>query len=409
VPVPEANAVTWSAPDARGICTASLTPPGRVTLKGRRLRRAAAADPSRLVIMPSEWIRLLTTWLRPVAREGMRRRWAILLKEAGNNRVSHAHELLQLLLACGAVTVDERFERGQWHIREVEFHAPAGLRTTLGLPDPQEAATRWAATSGIQFSHPELAAAREALQDLPARTALTRLELLQALQRWHDDGHRSGTLRDFAYFARGATKAVSDAEWRWLAERVDLAGFGLAAHTPLLLVSAPLALRVGEHRFALSARPFLGLAPDTFVEAIGEGTIECWHLVENRTSFERLCREGRAATLWLPGYPPTWWREAVALLLALAPAPARIACDPDPAGIAIALAAGEVWQDAQLSWEPWRMDAALLASLPHRQPLTAHDRTRLTVLMDKALPSTLAELAQWMLEHGEKGEQEGFL
>ncbi len=142
------------------------------------------------------------------------------------------------------------------------------------------------------------------------------------------------------------------------------------------------------------------------------GTVSRWQLVENRTSFERVAknREPDAGVIWLPGFPPSWWREAVGRLLDLAPAPAHIACDPDPAGIAIALKAAELWQERGLAWQPWKMAAADLASLRVRKPLTEGDRQQLTTMQqDPALPATLAELLKWMLEQGEKGEQEGYL
>ena len=110
--------------------------------------------------------------------------------------------------------------------------------------------------------------------------------------------------------------------------------------------------------------------------------------------------------LWLPGYPPGWWRSAVAHLLALALAPAAIACDPDPDGIAIALQAARLWEDAGEPWSPWHMDAADLARLPARRPLTARDRELLEHLRGLPLPPALAGLAIAMMETGEKGEQE---
>lgn len=110
---------------------------------------------------------------------------------------------------------------------------------------------------------------------------------------------------------------------------------------------------------------------------------------------------------WRPG-PPDGIDTLPADWKALAPAPAEIACDPDPAGIAIALEAAMLWRQANLPWQAWRMEAARLAALPVRSPLNATDleilaRTR------PGLPAMLAELADWMAEHGEKGEQEGYL
>jgi hypothetical protein len=109
-------------------------------------------------------------------------------------------------------------------------------------------------------------------------------------------------------------------------------------------------------------------------------------------------------------FPPSWWREAIGHLLDVAPAPAQIACDPDPAGIAIALKAAELWRERKLDWQPWKMSAADLAALRVRKPLTDGDRLQLAALQQElALPDPLADLLEWMLEHGEKGEQEGYL
>ena len=56
------------------------------------------------------------------------------------------------------------------------------------------------------------------------------------------------------------------------------------------------------------------------------------------------------------------------------------------------------------------MDARDLAALPARKPLSDADRQRITALQaDSSLPPMLAELAEWMLAQGEKGEQEGYL
>ncbi|NJC89277.1 MAG: hypothetical protein FIB02_12225 [Desulfuromonas sp.] len=94
-------------------------------------------------------------------------------------------------------------------------------------------------------------------------------------------------------------------------------------------------------------------------------------------------------------------------LLAQCPATGVIACDPDPAGIEIALDVGQIWSSCNLSWEPWNMDSATLMALPKRKLLTEGDRARLNRLLPQKLPRLLQELADWMDEHGEKGEQEG--
>ena len=214
--------------------------------------------------------------------------------------------------------------------------------------------------------------------------------------------------------ARDDTKGVSEAEWNWLEQTLDLAEFRIERHTPLLLLSAPLTLSLPQGQLDLaSCADFAALTPAT-LQAVtaASGSISRWQLVENRTSFERVAkkREPDVGVIWLPGFPPSWWLNAVGHLLDLAPAPAHIACDPDPAGIAIALKAAEPWIKSSIEWLPWKMAAADLASLRVRKPLTEVDKLQLAALRQtSALPAPLVELLEWMLEHGEKGEQEGYL
>ena len=55
-------------------------------------------------------------------------------------------------------------------------------------------------------------------------------------------------------------------------------------------------------------------------------------------------------------------------------------------------------------------DRSDLAALRVRKPLTEGDKLQLAALQQEpALPAPLAELLEWMLERGEKGEQEGYL
>jgi hypothetical protein len=259
---------------------------------------------------------------------------------------------------------------------------------------------------------PQHAAARAALDELPPQTALDRQQLLRGLQRWHDEGRHRGqaTRRDFAWFARADTKKLSDTEWRWLAEIVDLAAFGIAAHAPLLLISANITLNGPAGPLALGALPgFIGLPPQA-VQATTriDHPPRLWRVVENRSAFEKAAaaRAADEAVLWLPGYPPGWWVDAVSHLLALAPAPLAIACDPDPDGIAIALQAARLWEQTAQAWSPWRMGAEELRGLAHRRPLGERDHALLASLRAQALPAELATLAEAMLELGEKGEQE---
>lgn len=53
------------------------------------------------------------------------------------------------------------------------------------------------------------------------------------------------------------------------------------------------------------------------------------------------------------------------------------------------------------------MSAAQLAALPRRRSLTEGYRHRLASVRQQALPDEpLLDLPDWMLDHGEKGEQE---
>jgi hypothetical protein len=236
--------------------------------------------------------------------------------------------------------------------------------------------------------------------------------LLVALADWTAE-KRFGTRRDFALFARGSTKAITGAEWSWLATALELETLGIARHAMTIDLRAPAALVTTTGRIELAAAPdFLSITASTVACAVEmEGSIEAWRLVENRTSFERVARAHgeRDAVVWLPGYPPNAWREALSRLVALRPAPALIACDPDPDGIRIAKTAGEVWTSQGLDWSPWRMDFQTLAALPSRKPLSVRDRAHIDALLTLSLPPALRDLADWMRRHGEKGEQEAYL
>jgi hypothetical protein len=379
----------------------------------RRRRRSVDGPRQAPDTLPAERREVLVRWLR----RGGNSRWQTLAGDAGHAAYPLAQALLEWLVQAGwAVVSEERRGQGWWPQR-VEIVDPGALRVALGLPDPQAARQAWERAGHTHFVHPELLAAAGTLAALPPARALRRLSLLEHLARWHAE-ERSGTRRDFAWFARGDTKSLSEAEWNWLAEHCDLAGFGISGHTPQLQLAAPLLLHVqragrSEGRIALDAADdWIGLTPATVAAMVrADGCPRCWRLIENRSSFERVARQ-RAfgdGVVWLPGFPPGWWRTAMARLLACAPAAADIACDPDPAGIAIALEAGRIWQAAGLEWQAPEMAAERLRNLPQRKPLTEGDRQQLARLRAAGLPPTLAGLAAALDELGEKGEQEGYL
>lgn len=378
----------------------------------QKRRRMSTGVPQPLEGLPAEWRELLTRW---VARGG-NSRWDTLRKDAGTNNVQRADALLAWLLRNGWAQVTEHWERGAWWSKQVELLNLPALRAALGLRDKDEEASRWAHIR-TELSAAELedtlAPLLLALDELPVPRALSRHDLLTALQCWRNK-QQSGTRRDFALSARGDTKAISSAEWDWMESIIDLAEFHIERHTPLMLVAAPLTLQLPQGKIDLAACPdFAALTPST----IGDirtifGAVKHWHLIENQTSFERMAkkRDADAGIVWLPGFPPSWWHEAMGHLLDLAPAPALLSCDPDPSGIAIALKASSLWNMRKLDWQPWKMSVIDLAALTARKSLSDTDRNQLSALQaDITLPPMLAELAAWMLEHGEKGEQEGYL
>lgn len=384
------------------------------TLRGRRQRRApgatgtAAADTRGIAAWPAPWRDLLIAWIDGAQK----RRWETLLALAGNAGFNLAHELLDALLRAGLIETDEARERGQWKIRQVSFLDPPALRAALGLPDVAALRAELEAQLATPPADPRLAPLWAELAEHPPARGLERAALLRKLDNWLAE-NRYGTRRDFALYARGGTKSVSSAEWQWLAALPTFTEFGIETHTPALWLRAPLTLHVHCNRIDLSAVPdLIGLSPATLKQLHGiEGDIGCWRLVENRTSFERVAREHGAAdgVIWLPGFAPGWWKDCVARLLDFKPAPAHIACDPDPAGINIALDAATLWQARGLDWTTWNMAVSDLKRLNARAPLSDHDKVVLQQLFTRSLPAPLQELAQWMLAHGQKGEQEGFL
>lgn len=393
--------------DAHGIVSVYLDVGAKVTLKGRR-KRHHPGSPTPLDTLPEAWRALLVRWIKG----GERRKWETLLKEAGPPQIETAHALLDWLLRGAWTNVEEIRELSRWKPLWIEFREHATLCRALGLADSDEAARSWHEIKNHPFNDAALTAAAQTLDAFPPARALARHGLLTALELWREDNRR-GTRRDFAQAARGDTKGISAGEWDWLEGRLDLPGWGVERHTPLLLLRAPLALNTPDGAIDLAAAPdFIALSADTIAATLSiQGVIGCWRLVENRTSFERTARKygGDDAVVWLPGFAPTWWKNTLTVLLHLAPAPALIACDPDPAGIEIALDAGAIWQAAELGWQPWKMSAGDLAGLPRRKPLTERDRQRLATLVTVPLPAPLPSLAEWMRDHDEKGEQEGFL
>ncbi|OYW37951.1 MAG: hypothetical protein B7Z35_08585 [Hydrogenophilales bacterium 12-61-10] len=379
----------------------------RVVIQSKtRRQRDSEQAPRGLDNLPDDWRHLLKRWVK----RGGDSRWETLKGDAGVGQQNLAQALLDWLLDNGWIVLTEKFERADWWPYRVQFVEPVQLRAALGIVDADAVAAQW---QNVRSTLPPDAPLLDALDSLPPKAALARADLVAALARWQLE-QRSGTQRDFALFVRHATKAITPAEWAWLGNATDLAEWGIERHTPLLLIAAPVELQFPHAVLNLAACvDFCALTPATLAAATAaRGAPERWHLVENRTSFERVARsrEADAGVIWLPGFPPGWWRKAVAHVLALAPAPAAIACDPDPAGVAIALQAGALWQAAGLDWQPWHMDIATLQNLPSHGALNAWDSARIAQLRQAPnLPAPFATLLDYMQQHNIKGEQEGVL
>jgi hypothetical protein len=376
----------------------------------QKRRRTARCTPQLLDTLPAEWRELLKRWVQG----GGNRRWETLRNEAGDKQQKLAFGLLDWTLNNGWVAVIQQWEHGDWLPKRVEFLDLPQLRAALGLRDKENDTQSWQEIRALLLAldNPTLTPAILALDDLRVQVALKRQGLIFKLHDWQEQ-RKVGKRNDFALSARNGTHTINPSEWNWLKSVLDLSEFGIEPHTPQLLIAAPLRLHMPQGQLDLIACPdFAALTPTT-VQAVTavSGTISCWKLVENLTCFEHVARNRKADTgvIWLPGFPPSWWRTAVGRLLDIAPAPADIACDPDPAGIAIALKAAELWRERGIAWQPWKMAAADLASLTVFDPLTKWDKQKLATLQQNpAIPAQLAELVEWMLKEDRKGEQEGF-
>lgn len=378
----------------------------------KKRRRYSEMSPSSLATIPTEWRELLVQWVRL----GGNSRWETLIKKAGLAQKSSAETLLDWLLHHGWAVVDEERKHGDWWPYRLELRAIKALRNQLGLPDVDDVAMQWQSLRARLQTQAEnnvqLLTALSVLDAMPTNRAIARAMLAQSLLAWQAD-ERIGTYRDFSLYARAATKEISKTEWDWLDAHFDLAEFNIERHTPLLYISANLHLQTPKGEIYLAAMPdFAALTPTTVksIKTAG-GEIATWFLVENRTSFERVARNRQTneGVIWLPGYPPSWWKEAVKHIVKIAPAPAKIACDPDPAGIAIALNVISLWREAGNEVVAWKMDADILEGLSSKKPLSELDNQQLIGLLKQSLPAELKALADYMQLHQQKGEQEGFL
>lgn len=400
--------VNWSAPDNDGIRTCFLDVGAKVTLRGRRKRRSDMVRTDVAALWLPQWRDLLRDWVK---QGGERRAWDALLKKAGGNRAHDAWQLLDELLKAGLVELEEKRQNGRWQPIWVDFPEMEILRELCGLTNRDALRRIRMEQESGSFNNSILKPLVTSLTQMPVERAVRRHTLLAALDTWISEC-RNGTQRDFALFAVGDTKGISNAEWDWFESGLaGLEEMGISRHTPAIWLRAPITLLFKQGRIDLHAVPdCIALTPATLECLAGcEGQLERWLILENRTVFERVARSAPAATgvIWVPGFAPTWWKQAVKNLIIACPASAFISCDPDPSGIEIALGVGCVFLENALTWEPWYMDSTTLSGLQRRKQLVPGDREHIQLLLDKELPETLKELAEYMLSRDEKGEQEG--
>ena len=378
----------------------------------KKRRRYADVAPVSLGTIPTDWRELLVQW----QRLGGNSRWETLIKKAGLAQKTTAETLLDWLLNNGWAVVDEARKHGGWWPCHVELRGQKAMRQQLGLPDVDDIAIQWqslrAALQAEAENNASLLAMLSALDAMPTSRAINRATLVKSLLTWVKN-ERVGTCRDFSLFARTSTKEISTTEWAWLGANFDLAEFNIEQHTPLLLISANLLLHTSIGEINLATMPdFAALTPATVksIQSI-KSTVTDWILIENRTSFERVARNrhNNEGVIWLPGYPPNWWKESVNHLIKSSPASAKVACDPDPAGIAIALSIIDLCKVIGVDSIAWKMSPHELENLVHKKSLSEFDQQQLAGLLKQDLPLELKTLAVYMLENQQKGEQEGYL
>lgn len=385
------------------------TPLGR-----NRRQRGAAKEWQDLPALNVTRRELLTRWARG---DAPLRRWPSLCALAGADELESADALLEQLLEAGCVRVDEQFRAGRWWPQQVTWIGLPRLQRALGL---QSLSDRDAERAAVLQALDRMAAAGGALgeaalglKSMRLSTALlaSRTELLHGLVTWSAQ-QRSGVRQDFALHSRPHTKAITDAEWRWLDTAVGLDGFGIERNAALLWLAGSMTLQTAQGRSDLLAWPFVGVPVDALLalQQVPEAPASYW-VIENRASFERQARLRKPAqcVLWVPGRPSPAWLSAVSRLLELAPAPALVSADADPAGIEIALSVGALWGAQGLPWKTYAMEPRRLEECK-TLPLNDFDRESLVrALGRKDLPADLRELALHIERTGKKAEQEGWL
>lgn len=403
------------------------------TARGRDARDRCAPNPvpDGLPMLDADHDALLRRWVRS---DGARRGRAALLKDAGPAGIERAETLCERLLREGWVVCRERRIGGAWQWESLVWRDLPRLQGLLGVSSPRQRveerqtlidkARVWLhsrrETVASDALDPDLLdELQRALAHLTDDKTLrldvlaVRLELLQAIAVWHDAGAQ-GSRRDFALRARGATKALTEADWRWLEAAFDLERLRIARFAPLGWLAGELELTWNDQqRIHLGPVHFLGLPLADLRRTRPISSPRRWWLIENRASFERQA-ERRVAPgvvlIWMPGRPSAAWMDAISHLVRQAPAPAWISADADPAGVDIACSVGALWQSLGLDWEPHQMGVQQWAATPQYWPLNEHDRRLLVTLLARPdLQPELRALCEAMQREGRKAEQEAWV
>lgn len=402
------------------------------TPRGRNARDRCSANPApdTLPLLDPDHDSLLRRW---VGQDAVRRARGALLKEAGGAGIERAEMLCERLLESGWIIRHDKLMGGAWQWEAITWRDLPALQGLLGVSSPRQrgearqaqmdAAKAWLESrsdgAATETLDPDLLdELAHALKQLAEEKALrldllnARLELLRSVAEWHDR-EQQGTRRDFALFARDGTKALTEAEWRWLETAFDLERLRINRFEPVMWLAGDLDLTWPDARkVQLSSLRFAGLPMMDLMQAIAASSPRHWWLIENRASFERQALQRKhpdAVLIWMPGRPSSAWLETVSHLLALAPAPGRISADADPSGIAIASAVGKIWDRHGMAWEPYQMGMAQLKNSPQHWPLNEHDRRLLDALDETSLPEPLMALCREMQRSGRKAEQEAWL
>lgn len=400
-----------------------------VRKRGQRDRCADCDIPATLPLLDRGQSDVLKRWLK---EDALRRSYDVLVKAAAPESLECAERLCDNLLTHGWIVRHEKHIRGTWRWEALTWRDLPRLQALLGVVSAAQRtqarqvqfaeAQAWlrqrAATADSVALDPdlleELTHALAQLQTeitLRADVLAARLHLWRAIAGWHDEDQQ-GTRREFALYARDRTKAVTDAEWRWLETSFDLERLRINRFAEVGWLAGAVELRWGARSLPCDALHFCGVPLADLLRIDAVSAPQRWWLIENRASFERQAqqRDAGVAVVWMPGRPSHVWLQTMVHLLQKAPAPAWISADADPSGVDIACRVGSLWQAAGLAWTPWRMGLAELQATPQQWPLNAHDRRLLAVLLTQTdLPPALRALCETMQQEGRKAEQEAWI